>query len=313
MKMQIQANAVIINANISELTFNATIRLNIRSGVIESLVINGAPEGFSIYLGEDVTIQSATINSQISFSGSGTIDKAQIYADSVTFDKEPDKMTVAPGISEPEIIPPSIGGGGGGGGAAPSEPLNIDASVVNSIITTSINEEYDLISNINVSTSNVNVTFTSDDEDETYITLINGKQTGKSQGVVNVTAKLSKSGYADKSITFKVAVAPVVLNWTNPSGNKYEGDTKIININGVSSMDGGTVVMLWEKKDGTEFKNINIDDITIRNKENEVIFNENGIYRIDEGLMVSGSTSISASATFNNSGEYKLTVYVIKE
>jgi hypothetical protein len=310
-------DVVTINANIGELTFNASIRINIRTGVVESLVINGAPEGFSIYVGEGATIQSAIINSQISFSGSGTIDKAQINADGVTFEKEPEKMTVAPGISEPEIIPPSIGGGGGGGGA-PSETLNIEAAVINSVIITAINEEYDLISNINVSINDVNVTFTSDDVDETYITLINGKLTGKSQGVVNVTARLRKSGYTDKIITFRVAVAPVVLNWTNPSGNKYVGDTEVININlsllnGVSSMDGITVVMLWEKKDGIEFKNINIDDITIRNKENEVIFNENGIYRIDEGLMVSGSTSISASATFNNLGEYKLTVYVIKE
>lgn len=311
------SDVVTINANISALTFNATIRLNIRTGIIESLVINGAPEGFSIYLGEGTTIQSLTINSGISFTGSGTIENAHVNSEGVTFEKEPEKMTMSPGVSKPEIIP-TAGGGGGGGGTVPPELLNIEATVVNSVVITALDEEYDLLSNIHASTSDVNITFVSDDIDETYITLTNGKLKGKAQGVVNVTAVLSKSGYTNKNVTFKVAVAPVVLNWINPSGNKFEGDTEIININlslmaGVSFVDNVTVVMLWEKKENTEYKFINIGDITLRDTGNNEIFNEDGIYRIGEDIAVKGNTSVATSVTFNNSGEYKVTVYVIKE
>lgn len=314
-----QGDVVTINANINELTFNATIRINIRTGIIESLVINGAPEGFSIYLAEEATIQSLTINSGISITGSGTIENAQINSDGVTFEKEPEKMTVSPEISKPEIIPPTAGGeGGGGGGPVAPELLNIEASVMNSVVTTALDEEFDLLSNIHVITRDVNITFVLDDLNETYVTLTGAKLTGKAQGVVSVTVKLSKSGYADKNVTFKVAVAPVVLNWTNPSGNKYEGDIEIINVNlsllnGVSSVDDVTVVMLWEKKEDISFKYINSGDITLKNAQNEEIFNANGIYRIGEGIGVKGNTSITTSVTFNNSGEYKLTVYVIKE
>jgi hypothetical protein len=312
------SDVVTISANINKLTFNASIRINIRTGVIESLVINGAPEGFSIYLGEDTTIQSLTVNSGISFTGGGTIENVQVNSNGVTFEKEPEKMTVLPGISKPEIIPPALGGGGGGGGPVSPELLNIEASVVNAVVTTALDEEFDLLSNIHVTTSEVNITFVLDDLDETYVTLTGGMLTGKAQGIVNVTAKLSKSGYADKNISFKVAVAPVVLNWTNPSGNKIEGATETININlsllaGVSNVDDVTVVMLWEKKDAAEFKYINSSDITIKNAENNEILNEDGIYRIGEGMDVKGNINIATSATFNNSGEYKLTVYVIKE
>lgn len=311
-------DVVTINANIGELTFNASIRLNIRTGIIESLVINGAPEGFSIYLGEDATIQSLTVNTGISFTGSGTIENVQVNSNGVTFEKEPEKVTVLPGIEEPEIIPPALEGGGGGGGQVPPEQLNIEASVVNTVVTTALNEEYDLLSNINVTTSDVNITFVTDDLNETYITLAGAKLTGKLQGVVNVKAKLSKSGYSDKNITFKVAVAPVVLNWTNPSGIKYEGDTENVTVNlsllsGVSSVNDVTVVMVWEKKGEADYTYINISDITLRDAENNEILNESSIYRIGEGIDVKKNTSISTSATFNNSGEYKLTVYAIEE
>lgn len=311
------SDVVTINANISELTFNVTIRLNIRTGIIESLVINGAPEGFSIYLGEGTTIQSLTINSGISFTGSGTIENAHVNSEGVTFEKEPEKMTLLPGISEPEIVPPAAGGGGGGG-TVPPEQLNIEASVVNTFVTVALNEEFDLLSNIHFTTSDVNVTFATDDQNETNVTLAGIKLTGIAQGVVNITAKLKKSGYSEKNITFKVAVAPVALNWTNPSGNKYEGDTEIITVNlsllsGVSSVNDVTVVMVWEKKEEAVYTYINSSDITLRDAENNEILNENGIYRIGEGIDVKGNTSIATSASFNKSGAYKLTVYVIRE
>jgi len=97
---------VTIKADIKELSFKATIKVDVKSGEIESLIIDDAAEGLVIDLGNDVKVLSAELNSKVSFKGNGTIKRVEVNADGVTFEKKPTKIIVAAGVKQPKIIIP---------------------------------------------------------------------------------------------------------------------------------------------------------------------------------------------------------------
>lgn len=227
-------------------------------------------------------------------------------------------------VPEGTITPPPItGGGGGGGGGGPiiPTPSTISMSVKNQIIMIGIEEEYNLADNITLETSDVALTYTI-----TY-TITNenvvtndseGMIKGNKQGKVTVTIKASKTGYENKTVSFGVIVAPVSITWTQPSEDITIGKKQDININiklyqGANKLDNVNLIMLWEKKENSNWVPVNQEDITITYNTKLIEMNK-GIYQLIKGLTVDNTDkTITTEILFNNAGEYKLTVYCIKE
>lgn len=224
-------------------------------------------------------------------------------------------------IPEGTITPPPVvdGGGGGGSGPGPVDPTPkiIDITVKNTIVTIGIGEEFNLANNLTLKTSDVILSYTTDNKGAINDPL-KGIITGKKQGEVNVTVKASREGYENKEVKFQIFVAPVVLNWTDPSGNKIVGEEQEISINmglldGAAPVDNVSISMVWEKYIDSQWIPVDNEDITIIYNSSELTIND-GIFRLIEITTVNKDNDvINAVVRFNKDGEYKLTVYGIKE
>jgi hypothetical protein len=224
-------------------------------------------------------------------------------------------------VPEGTITPPPTTGGGSGGGGGPVNPTPvIDISVKNLVVMIGIAEEFDLADNLIVNTSNVKVTYTISNNDGIVINPLNGIITGIKQGTVNVSINATKEGYTQKTLNFAVVVAPVKISWKGdiaPSGEKILGQEQTIEINmklleNVQSVENVNLIMLLEKYVDTEWIAADDGDLTVLYESKE-IQSSNGIYQLIKGMRVDSETTISTKVTFNEVGEYKLTVYCIKE
>ncbi len=117
-------HTVIITADVDNLNVNAKIKINVKSGTIGETVVLEKAAGVTVNLSKSVVVKSQTINAKAEFTGTGTIEKAYVNVNGVTFEQKPKTMTVAKGIDEPKIVESSTGGGGsgGGGGNGGSDP-----------------------------------------------------------------------------------------------------------------------------------------------------------------------------------------------
>lgn len=228
-----------------------------------------------------------------------------------------------PIIPEGTIIPPPIsegGGGGGGTGPGPVDPIpsTIDLNVKNSIVMIGIDEKYNLADNLILNTSEVTLTYSANIANVIIKDAYSeGVVIGNDQGTVKVTVTANKTGYDEKKVDFDIIVAPVKISWTDPSGNKVQGEEQNINIGislleGASSVENVAVYMKWEKYADGERVAFDEKDISITN--NPAKYMNNGIYQLIKGLTVNKNTEdIITVVKFNNVGEYKLTVYCVKE
>ncbi|MBP1924249.1 hypothetical protein J2Z76_000102 [Sedimentibacter acidaminivorans] len=225
-------------------------------------------------------------------------------------------------VPEGTITPNPTGGGGGGGGSpGPVDPTpsSIVINTKNSVVMIGIDEEYSLADNLTLETSDVTLKYTTENTNEIINDPLNGVITGNKQGKVTVAVTASKTGYENKTISFQVIVAPVAISWTDPIGNKTIGEKQNIVINiklyeGADSVENVAVNMLWEKKIDSNWIPVDTEDISVLYDSTQIEMN-NDIYQLIKGLTVEKdiNTNITAEISFNKVGEYKLTVYCIKE
>lgn len=223
-------------------------------------------------------------------------------------------------VPEGTITPPPVVDVGGGPGPGPGPvdpaPKAVDLTVNNQVIILGIDDEFNLAENITLGTPEVTITYITDNKGAIDDPL-NGNIKGKAQGKVNVTVKATKEGHENKEVKFQIIVAPVSLSWTDPSGTKMVGEEQDILINiglleGVNSVENVAISMIWEKLIDSTWITVDGEDITIIYDSAEVTMKE-GIYQLIKRLTVDKSSSIKVTVSFNNVGEYKLTVYGIME
>jgi hypothetical protein len=107
---------------------------------IEALTIEAGLENVKLEIGSTTTISRMTIKSEAEIMGLGTILQANVYANGVSFEQEPESLFVESGIEDPEIIqtilPPAGGGGsGGGGGSTGEDDVIIQKTYINGTIS----------------------------------------------------------------------------------------------------------------------------------------------------------------------------------
>ncbi|WP_313162865.1 Ig-like domain-containing protein [Sedimentibacter sp.] len=220
---------ITVKADLGELSINAKVKINIKSGEIEEIVIAKDAEGASINLGNDAKTLLITVNAKVSFTGTGTIITAEINASEVTFEKKPENIDVAPGVKAPDIKTPSSGGGGSSGPSGPSQQvLNIEITLSDSLIHVNETDFYPYIRSISLNNQaiyndkegrqdldeiismleeqDITLRFKSDDTSIVSIDETTGKMTGKAVGETIITVTASRSGYNNKAFDFDVEV-----------------------------------------------------------------------------------------------------------
>lgn len=96
---------------------------------IKTVDVGGAAENTAIELGSTTTVTNLTLSSPTKVTGTGTVSKAEIASDNVSFEKAPGNYTVDPVVVIPPVIPtPPSGGGSSGGGYTPAAKLNLSAT-----------------------------------------------------------------------------------------------------------------------------------------------------------------------------------------
>jgi hypothetical protein len=214
-----KSQTITIKADIKELSFKATIKVNVVTGVIESIIIDEAAEDLIIDLGEGVKVLSAVVNAKVSFTGKGTIEKAEVNADGVTFEKKPTEIITAPPI-----------GGGGGGGGNNNPPTNVAVTGVTldrgTMTLTVGGATGTLIATVAPATAtNKTVTWTS--SNTSVATVANGVVTPISAGTAIITvttADGSKTATCNITVNNLSVVNVTNINIINASTVKFNTD-----------------------------------------------------------------------------------------
>lgn len=327
-----------VNSTIATIFLDsANAKLDV-SGQVTNIQTSEKAEGSDISVASSGKVGSVVVNSfGTNISGSGSVNKVEAKADNVKITTPNTLVTAAKGTTgviagETAVKPgtttdssgkkpesPSGGGSSSGGGdPTPTEISIKSASAINEAVTIGINEEYNLADNLVFSPSDATVTYSSDDVTGVYSKLVAGKLTGIKQGRATITAEVSKTGYVSKTVSFEVLVAPVLLSWTDPSGDRITGEQKTIVVNvslleGVKQIDAVAVYMMWEKNVETVWQAVNTADITII-APHGILTGEDGLYKLNEGFVLTdgASISITSDVTFNEVGKYRVSVYAIK-
>ncbi|MEO1814572.1 MAG: YDG domain-containing protein [Acetobacterium sp.] len=95
---------------------------------IKTVDVGGAAENTAIELGSTTTVTNLTLSSPTKVTGTGTVSKAEIASDNVSFEKAPQDYTVEPDVVVPPVIPtptPQPQPGGGSGGYTPPAKINL--------------------------------------------------------------------------------------------------------------------------------------------------------------------------------------------
>lgn len=319
---KISVSGTVTNVTVGKSAKGASITANIGATITNvktealSTTISGAGKVVNAtILGDNSKIDSVGTKIEVGINVKGTTSGDKSVAGGTTSTTQ-----LGGGTTLPVTTAPAGGGGGGssGGGTGVTPPIIVPVGAISETVTIGINEEYNLVENLAISTSDATVTFASNDATGVYSNLVAGKLTGIKQGRVTITAEVSKTGYVSKTVSFEVLIAPVLLSWTDPSGEKEVGNEQIIKVNisllaGVESINDVDIIMKWEKIVNSDWLVINPNDITLMDANGVPKVIENGFYRLAEDLRLGRITSITSSVTFNNAGEYKLTVYAIKE
>jgi hypothetical protein len=110
---------------------------------INTLDVGAAAQNTAIDLGNTTTVTNLTLSSPTKVTGSGTVNKAEIAADNVSFEKAPKDYTVEPDVVVPPVIPapePPTPQPQPGGGYTPSAKINL---IVASPATVTTAKSYD--------------------------------------------------------------------------------------------------------------------------------------------------------------------------
>lgn len=123
---------VILEGNFDSVTVNApdAVVKTDKQTSIKQLTIASEAKNSTVNLGSQTTVTDLFVKAPIKVTGTGTVSKAEIASDNVSFEKAPGNYTVDPEVVIPPVIPtpqPQPGGDSGGGYTPPSK---ISLSVV---------------------------------------------------------------------------------------------------------------------------------------------------------------------------------------
>jgi uncharacterized protein YjdB len=73
---------------------------------IKDMVVGKSSTGSEITLDKDTTVNKIDLNASVDMKGEGTIEKANVNSDDVTFEQKPVEETVAPEVTVPPVVTP---------------------------------------------------------------------------------------------------------------------------------------------------------------------------------------------------------------
>jgi hypothetical protein len=158
---------------------------------IKTLDVGGAAQNTAIDLGSTTTVTNLALSSPTKVTGTGTISKAEIASDNVSFEKAPQDYTVEPGVIVPPVIPtptPEPQPGGGSGGYTP--PAKISLSVTTAP-TVTLTKNYDGTTATDVTNQTLDAAVitgkvTSDDVTVSATATYNNKNSGSNKDITIV-------------------------------------------------------------------------------------------------------------------------------
>jgi hypothetical protein len=162
---------------------------------IKTLDVGGAAQNTAIDLGSTTTVTNLALSSPTKVTGTGTVSKAEIASDHVSFEKAPQDYTVEPDVVVPPVIPtptPEPQPGGGSGGYTP--PAKISLSVTTAP-TVTLTKSYDGTTATDVTNQTLDAAVitgkvTSDDVTVSATATYNNKNAGSNKDIT-ITYNLS--------------------------------------------------------------------------------------------------------------------------
>ena len=227
-----ESQVLTVSADIGNLTVKAKIKVNVKTGTIESIEIEKTAEGASVNLAKDATVLLVTIDVNAAFTGTGTIVSASINVNNVTFEQEPKKTDLAPGVSKPTVQPP-LSGGGGGGGSGPST-IAVSVITVTSVgnLTTVVNgrtlQMSAAVTPANATNPTISWSVATLAGGTASIDATTGLLKATGVGTVRVTATNTASGVTGTK-DIKVTAKGTIEKSKGPDGEEATGLTYVIN------------------------------------------------------------------------------------
>jgi len=250
-----------VSANIGNLTVEAKVKVNLKTGTIEKMTLEKASEGISVNLANDANVLLVIINARASFVGNGGISKAIINANEVVFEQKPKEVEVADGFSIPKIIPISGKSSNSGNNDTVDIPVT-SVSIDNAeLIFLEVGKTVNLQAIIKPSNAtNKNVKWTSSNTTVAAISsegILLSKTTG-SAIITATTVDGNKTANCDVIVKDSITWEYVINEDNTLTITKYLGNQEIINI--PDSIDGKTVkgLRLFAFANNRSLKNVNI-------------------------------------------------------
>ncbi|MGI6622557.1 MAG: Ig-like domain-containing protein [Acetivibrionales bacterium] len=289
-----ESQTITVKADIGTMTINAKIKINVKTGEIENIIIDKSAQDASISLADEVKVLLITVDAKVSFTGNGTIVSVTINADEVSFEQKPEKMTVKEGIKDPDINSPSIGGGGGGSSNPPSpEKLTLlNVSPTADAENAHLKWDYlNFVFNKDMAEIQTKEGIVLKDENNNIIPIKNvvPGTTEKTSLLIIVDTELqlntkysiivpentivSATGEKyDKEISYSFKTAKNVISGTLNTKNSYQ-DYNVYLTKGSDVIDT-TKVVNYKQFFFTNISESGIYDIVVRDLENTIIFRE---------------------------------------
>jgi uncharacterized protein YjdB len=247
-----------VSANIGNLTVEAKVKVNLKTGNIEKMTLEKASEGISVNLADDANVLLVIIYARASFAGKGEISKTIINANEVVFEQKPKEVEVADGFSIPKIIPLTSGKSSNSGNNDTVDIPVTSVSINYSNITMEVGNTVELKAIIEPSNATIkNVIWTSSNTTVAAISS-EGNLLSKTTGSAIITATTvdgNKTANCDVIVKDSITWEYVINEDNTLTITKYLGNQEIAKI--PNSISGKQVTRI----EGYEY-NI-IKDITI--------------------------------------------------
>lgn len=217
---------------------------------IGKLTVGAGAAGSTVTVAAGTTVSDLLLNGKAAIKGQGTVAKAAVNADGVSFEKAPGQQTVAPTVTVPPVTPPvppvtPPNPGGGGGGYTPPAPIAVTGVSLNkTALSLSVHTSENLIATVNpAGASNKMVSWFS--SDATVATVgSDGRVTGIKEGTTEIDAFTQDGNKYDFCIVAVKDLKASIDGVTVP----FAGETPVTTIAGSGQYSG---MVSWQKKDGS--------------------------------------------------------------
>lgn len=239
---------IILEGAFDSVTVNAPNMIITTQGnttIIGKMTVGAAGAGSTVTLNAGTTVSDLVLDGKAAVKGQGTVTKAEVKADGVTFDKAPGSYTVEPGVVIPPVFPtPDNGGGSGGGYTPPASVAVTGVSLNKTAVTLSVNVTETLVATVApAGATNKAVTWTT--SDATIATIAaDGKVTGLKEGQATITVTTQDGNKTAAGVVTVKDLQSAIAGVTVP----FAGEAPVTAITGTNQYTG---TVSWQKKDGS--------------------------------------------------------------